>query len=103
MDQIKSEAATIRWRSNGVFSCPMVLRVPIGGYRWDAPNQESPLMWRWLGELAHPETFDFKLRDEMKNRYRFLYGHELTDAQIDRVIRLDQNGPAAGYDRVAKN
>jgi 2-oxoisovalerate dehydrogenase E1 component len=32
MQQIKSEAATIRWRSNGRFSCPMVLRVPIGGY-----------------------------------------------------------------------
>ena len=32
MTQIKTEAATIRWRSNGEFSCPMVLRVPIGGY-----------------------------------------------------------------------
>ena len=32
MTQIKSEAATIRWRSNGTFSCPMVIRVPIGGY-----------------------------------------------------------------------
>jgi len=32
MQQIKSEAATIRWRSNGAFSCPMVLRVAIGGY-----------------------------------------------------------------------
>ena len=32
MQQIKSEAATIRWRSNGTFTVPMVIRVPIGGY-----------------------------------------------------------------------
>jgi 2-oxoisovalerate dehydrogenase E1 component len=32
MQQIKTEAATLRWRSNGAYSCPMVLRVPIGGY-----------------------------------------------------------------------
>jgi 2-oxoisovalerate dehydrogenase E1 component len=32
MQQIRSEAATVRWRSNGAFTCPMVLRVPIGGY-----------------------------------------------------------------------
>jgi 2-oxoisovalerate dehydrogenase E1 component len=32
MQQIKTQAATIRWRSNGIYSCPMVLRIPIGGY-----------------------------------------------------------------------
>ncbi|HEX5266732.1 MAG TPA: dehydrogenase E1 component subunit alpha/beta [Acidimicrobiales bacterium] len=32
MQQIRSEAATLRWRSNGAFRCPMVMRVPIGGY-----------------------------------------------------------------------
>ena len=32
MTQLRSEAATIRWRSNGSYTCPMVLRIPIGGY-----------------------------------------------------------------------
>ncbi|MSV28786.1 MAG: dehydrogenase, partial [Bryobacterales bacterium] len=32
MMQIRDELANIRWRSNGGFSCPVVLRVPIGGY-----------------------------------------------------------------------
>ncbi len=32
MQQIKTEAATVRWRSNGRFNCPVVLRAPIGGF-----------------------------------------------------------------------
>ena len=30
--QIRNEFSTLRWRSNGAFSCPAVIRVPTGGY-----------------------------------------------------------------------
>jgi 2-oxoisovalerate dehydrogenase E1 component len=32
MMQIRNELSTIRWRSNNTWSCPVVLRIPIGGY-----------------------------------------------------------------------
>ncbi|WP_235011410.1 alpha-ketoacid dehydrogenase subunit alpha/beta [Bryocella elongata] len=32
MHQMRNEMSVMRWRSNGTFSCPLVMRVPMGGY-----------------------------------------------------------------------
>jgi iron complex transport system substrate-binding protein len=78
-----------------------VYKMPLGGYRWDPPSQESPLTWMWLSELLHPELFDYTLRAEMKAAYRSLYNYELSDADIDGILWTEQQGDAAGYDQFA--
>lgn len=88
------------WQDLSAVRDRRVYQVPVGGYRWDPPSQESPLMWWWLAELTHPDTFDLPLRAEIERRYRFLYGAEVTDAQIDEVLQRDENAGASGYDRV---
>ena len=30
--QLHNEVPVLRWRSNGMWKCPMVVRVPVGGY-----------------------------------------------------------------------
>lgn len=75
-----------------------VYKIPNGGFAWDPPSNESNLMWQWAAQLLHPEDADFALRRAMKDSYSFLYDHELTDEQIDRVLAVDANSGSANYD-----
>ena len=47
--QIRNELAMIRYRSNGTWSCPMVIRVPIGGYIHGGPYHSQCIE----GFMAH--------------------------------------------------
>lgn len=75
-----------------------VYKMPLGGYRWDPPNQESPLTWMWLANLLHPEIYHYDLRAEMRKAYETLYNHALTDAEIDGILRMDMQAGQTGYD-----
>lgn len=75
-----------------------VYKLPIGGYRWSPPSQESPLTWMWMANLTHPDVFKFDLRAEMKSAYRTLYsGYALSDAEIDAILELPIQGNSANY------
>jgi iron complex transport system substrate-binding protein len=80
-----------------------VYKMPLGGYRWDPPSQESPLTWMWLAELLHPDLFDFDLRAEMRDAYKVLYNYDLTDEDIDGIIWTGFQGDGFGYDQFAAN
>ena len=75
-----------------------VYKAPLGGYRWEVPCAESPLMWQWAAELYHPERTGHTLRAAMKEKIRYLYGYDVSEKQIDAALRLDMNSASVGYD-----
>jgi len=74
-----------------------VYKLPLGGYRWDPPSQESPLSWMWMANILHPDVFHYDLRAEMKKAYKTLYHYDLADADIDGVLWTASQGDAANY------
>jgi iron complex transport system substrate-binding protein len=57
----------------------------------------------WLADLLHPDVFNYDVRAEMKTAYKTLYNYELSDADIDGILWMAQQGDAAGYDRFKAN
>ncbi|MEU0685546.1 ABC transporter substrate-binding protein [Streptomyces uncialis] len=76
-----------------------VYKIPLGGYRWDPPCCESPLMWRWMAQVLHPSAAARNgLRAHITRTFDRLYGYRISPAQIDDVLRFDLNSGSAGHD-----
>lgn len=75
-----------------------VYRIPLGGYRWDPPNQESHLMWHWLAQVVHPEAELEPLRNEIDSTFEFLYGQAPSTEQTDEILQTEENADSADYD-----
>lgn len=74
-----------------------VYQYPQGGFVWEPPSQESPLTWQWLHGLFYPHDFSINLRDEIKYYYQVLYDYRLSNEQIDRILRMEQNQSSQNY------
>ncbi|MBO6241373.1 MAG: ABC transporter substrate-binding protein [Butyrivibrio sp.] len=69
-----------------------VYKIPIGGYRWDPPGVETPLMIKWLAKIQHPEAFeDMDMNEEVKEFYKEVYNFELTDEMLNEILGDTQN------------
>lgn len=89
------------WRHTAAARARRVYKLPFGVTRWGGYGPESPLLLVWLADLLHPRRFALPLRREMRDAYRTLLGYAATDADLDRALRLDQNGASAFYARFA--
>jgi len=86
-----------RWRDVAAVKSRRVYRAPLGGYRWDPPSHESPLMWTWLSQIAFPDGTDGGLRDKIVDDYKYYYDHAPTKAEIDTMLWKEANGASADY------
>jgi iron complex transport system substrate-binding protein len=85
------------WQSVSAVHSRRVYKVPLGGYRWDPPGQESPLMWRWLSDISFPSGNRSVLREKLSDYFDFLYGHRPTAAETDKILWTEVNGQSANY------
>jgi iron complex transport system substrate-binding protein len=85
------------WQSVSAVRSRRVYKVPLGGYRWDPPGQESPLMWRWLSDIGFPSGNRSALREKLSDYFDFLYGRRPTAAATDKILWTEANGQSANY------
>lgn len=85
------------WATVEAVRARRVYKVPLGGYRWDPPNQESPLMWEWLAGLVARDEVPPTLPATIRTQYAFLYGAQPSDAQIATILQSTANRESVGY------
>ena len=74
-----------------------VYSMPLGGYRWDPPNQESPLTWMWLGMLSNSRAHKYDLKKEIRNSYKMLYETDVSDKDINEILKMNFNSNSKNY------
>lgn len=74
-----------------------VYKNPLGGYRWQVPSVESPLYWRWLHQVLYPDS-EQDVRQEAAKAFDRLFGYQISDSELDQVLRNDVNAGSANYD-----
>lgn len=79
-----------------------VYKVPVGGDRWDPPNQELPLALEWFTRTVHPNLLEGSIRTSIKNAYPLLYSNTPNEKQLDKILRMKMNINSANYKEISR-
>ena len=75
------------WSQVAAVKNKRVYKTPIGIYRWDAPNAETPLFLKWMGQVQHPDIYnDYVLEDDIKEFYNKFFGYNLSEQEINQIF-----------------
>ncbi|MCL0029806.1 ABC transporter substrate-binding protein [Dehalococcoidia bacterium] len=69
-----------------------VYKIPEGVYRWEPPNAERALLFKWAAQKYFPEVFaDLDMQQIVRGFYREFFEYELTDEEIRTILHYDAN------------
>ncbi|NLI62563.1 MAG: ABC transporter substrate-binding protein [Methanosarcinaceae archaeon] len=72
------------WSNISAVKNKQVYKTPIGIYRWDAPNAETPLFMKWIAQIQQPEIYnDYDLEYYIKQFYKDYFNYELKENDMD--------------------
>jgi len=77
-----------RWSQIKAVKTGRVYVNPTGVYLWDRHSAEAALQVLWAAKTLHPDRFsDLDVGRETKAFYARFFGHTLTDAELDTIMR----------------
>lgn len=79
-----------------------VYMLPIGANNWGSMGPDEFLSPIWLAELLYPHLLDSVLREDMRQAYATIFDRDMTDQEMDEVLRIDLNSRSANYERFLK-
>ena len=76
--------------------------LPIGANNWGSMGPDEFLSPIWLAELLYPHLLDSALREDMRQASATIFDRDMTDQQMDEVLRIELNSRSANYERFLK-
>lgn len=76
------------WSNVSAVRNKKVYKTPLGIYRWDAPNAETPLFLKWIGQKQQPAVFsDYNLENDLKSFYKEFFHYDLSQEDINLILQ----------------
>lgn len=80
------------WLAVSAVQNQKVYKTPVGMYRWDTFCVETPLMVKWLGQVANPAVFtEYDIKEDIKNFYQTYMDHTLSEEELNKILNTDAN------------
>lgn len=91
-EQVVNGEYGVEWQALDAIINQKVYKAPVGMYRWDTFCVETPLMVKWLGQVANPDIFtEYDIQEDIRNFYSEYMDYTLSDSELAQILHTEEN------------